>query len=75
VLRETGLVVEIEHPVFEKVLRHGLTVAFSETPGRLAPCCLCGEQTEKILGELGYSSDEIAKLKADAVVFGLDAVV
>ena len=75
VLRETGLVVEIEHPVFEKVLRHGLPVAFSETPGRLAPCCLCGEHTEAILGELGYSSDDIAKLKADAVVFGLDAVV
>jgi crotonobetainyl-CoA:carnitine CoA-transferase CaiB-like acyl-CoA transferase len=71
VLRETDLVVEIEHPVFGTVLRHGLPVALSDTPGRLAPCCLNGEHTEKILAELGYSVEQIEELKAAEVVYGM----
>lgn len=73
VMRDTGLVVEIEHPTFERVLRHGLPVSFSETPGRLAPCCLSGEHTEKILTELGYSAEQIEQLRADEVVFSTSA--
>jgi crotonobetainyl-CoA:carnitine CoA-transferase CaiB-like acyl-CoA transferase len=71
VLRETYLVVEIEHPLFGKVLRHGLPVALSHTPGRLAPCCLNGEHTEKVLAELGYSAEQIEELKAGEVVYGM----
>jgi formyl-CoA transferase len=71
VLRETDLVVEIGHPVFGTVLRHGLPVALSDTPGKLAPCCLNGEHTEKILAEVGYSDQQIEELEAGEVVYSV----
>jgi len=70
VLRETGLVVEVDHPRFEKMLRAGPPVALSETPGRIAAGCLVGEHTDQILAELGYSTTEIDALAAKQVVFG-----
>lgn len=73
VLRDTGLVVEVEHPLFGDILRHGLTVALSETPGRAAPGCLIGQHTEGILAELGYSSEQIDDLLARQVVWSRDA--
>jgi crotonobetainyl-CoA:carnitine CoA-transferase CaiB-like acyl-CoA transferase len=68
VLRETGLVIEIDHPVFGPILRAGPALRFSDTPSRIAPSCLNGQHTEGILRELGYDDDAIAKLKADAIV-------
>ncbi len=73
VMRETGLVAEIEHPTLGPLLRHGLPVQLSETPGRVGTSCVRGQHTEKILDELGYSPAEIAQLVADEVVFGPDA--
>ena len=52
---ETGMSVDIEHPVFGTIRRHGLPVHFSETPGRIATSCTRGEHTRPILEELGYS--------------------
>lgn len=69
VLKETGLVAEVEHPLFGRILRHGLPVRFSETPGRLAAGCLVGQHTRAILAELGYSAERIAELEAKEVVF------
>jgi crotonobetainyl-CoA:carnitine CoA-transferase CaiB-like acyl-CoA transferase len=63
VLRETGLTVTAEHPVFGEMVRVAPPVAFSETPGRVAPPCLRGQHNRKILTELGYSEDDIAKLE------------
>jgi crotonobetainyl-CoA:carnitine CoA-transferase CaiB-like acyl-CoA transferase len=68
VLRETGMTVEIEHPLFGKILYASPSLRFSETPARIAPSCLTGQHTEKILKELGYDDDAIGKLRADAVV-------
>jgi len=70
VLRATGLVVEVDHPAFDKILRAGPPVALSETPGRAAAGCLVGQHTDQILGELDYSTEQIAELKAKQVVFG-----
>jgi crotonobetainyl-CoA:carnitine CoA-transferase CaiB-like acyl-CoA transferase len=70
VLRETGLVVEVDHPLFDKVLRAGPPVALSETPGRAAAGCLVGQHTHQILGELGYSVEQIQELETKQVVFG-----
>jgi crotonobetainyl-CoA:carnitine CoA-transferase CaiB-like acyl-CoA transferase len=69
VLRETGLVTEVSHPLFGPVLRHGLPVAMSETPGRIAPGCMRGQHTLRILAELGYSEDEISELAKKEIVF------
>jgi crotonobetainyl-CoA:carnitine CoA-transferase CaiB-like acyl-CoA transferase len=63
VLRETGLTIAADHPVFGEMVRAAPPVAFSETPGRVAPSCLRGEHNRKILTELGYSEGEIAKLE------------
>jgi crotonobetainyl-CoA:carnitine CoA-transferase CaiB-like acyl-CoA transferase len=63
VLRETGLTVAAEHPVFGEMVRAAPPVKFSETPGRVAPSCLRGQHNRTILAELGYSEDDIAKLE------------
>ena len=70
VLRETGLVVEVDHPAFDTILRAGPPVALSETPGRAAAGCLVGQHTDQILEELGYSTEQVEELKTKQVVFG-----
>jgi crotonobetainyl-CoA:carnitine CoA-transferase CaiB-like acyl-CoA transferase len=70
VMRETGLVVEVDHPLFGPILRHGLPATFSETPGRVAPGSLIGQHTDHILAELGYTEERIAKLRQDRIAFG-----
>ena len=67
---ETGMSVDIDHPVFGTIRRHGLPVHFSETPGRIATSYGRGEHTVAILAELGYSHEDIATLERDRVVFG-----
>ncbi len=69
VLRETGLVAEVDHPSFGRIVRHGLPVRLSETPGRLAPGCLLGQHTRSILEELGYGPERITELEQEQVVF------
>jgi len=69
VLKQTELVAEVDHPFFGRILRHGLPVRFSETPGRLAAGCLVGQHTRTVMTELGYSPELIAELEAKEVVF------
>jgi crotonobetainyl-CoA:carnitine CoA-transferase CaiB-like acyl-CoA transferase len=68
ILREMGLTVAADHPVFGEMVRAAPPVAFSETPGRVAPPCLRGEHNRSILTELGYSDGDIAKLEELNVV-------
>lgn len=68
VLRETGLTVTTEHPVFGEMVRSSPPIAFSETPGRVAPSCIRGEHNHPLLTEIGRTADEIAELEAAGVV-------
>ena len=67
-LREAGLTVTFEHPLFGEMVRTAPPVSFSETPGRVAPPCLRGQHNRSILAEVGYTDDEIELLEADKVV-------
>ena len=44
-------------------------VDFSETPGRVGPGPLKGQQTRPILRELGYTDEQIHDLQQRKVVF------
>jgi crotonobetainyl-CoA:carnitine CoA-transferase CaiB-like acyl-CoA transferase len=57
-------VVEVDHPRLGKVKHPGIGVKFSETPGEIrefAP--LPGQHTGEVLADLGYTSDDITKLR------------
>ena len=66
---ETGMVYEGDHPVYTGLKQPGVLVHFSET-GTVdnPPSALIGQHTVEVLGEMGYSSEEIeAMLKAGLV--------
>ncbi|WP_248895192.1 CaiB/BaiF CoA transferase family protein [Haloplanus halobius] len=62
---------EIEHPALGTVpvIEHPLNYEHAEAGFSGAPPLL-GEDTEAILGELGYSEDEIAAMRADGAIPG-----
>jgi crotonobetainyl-CoA:carnitine CoA-transferase CaiB-like acyl-CoA transferase len=68
-LLDSGLTFTVDDPTFGHLVRHGLPVKMSMTPGRVGAPCLAGQHTDSILTELGYASDRIADLKARGVVF------
>ena len=67
-LQEMGLVGEVDHPRFGRLLRYAPPAWLSATPGRMAPACTVAQHTEAILLELGYSEEEVAKLASDGSV-------
>ena len=73
VLGDIGRRLEVDHPVFGKVVRSGLPADLSETPGTARPACLRGADNAPILRELGYSDDAIAQLESDGVLFPPEA--
>ena len=59
------MVVELDHPRAGRTRALGLPIKFSATPGRVtrpAPCY--GEHTREVLGEFGFSAEEIEALFA-----------
>ena len=68
VMTENGFVEPVHHALFGDHLRHGPIVTLSATPGVVGPGCLIGEHTRAVLGELGYSDDELADLRARGIV-------
>ena len=64
-----GMLEELPHPTAGTVKLAGTPLKFSDTPAevRTAPPVL-GEHTDEILGELGYSGEEIGRLREDGVI-------
>ena len=62
-LRETGTIVEVDHPKRGKYLSVGCPVKLSASPAKVERSPLLGEHTEEILkGELGYTDEELDEI-------------
>ena len=68
-VRHRQMVVEVPHPTLGGIQQTGIPVKFSLTPGvmrRHPP--LLGEHNEEILGDLGYSSEEVRHLSEKGII-------
>ena len=68
-LRDTGTVVEVDHPARGKYLTVGNPVKMSDSITEVTRSPLLGEHTEEILAkELGYSKAEIEAIKQSGAI-------
>jgi crotonobetainyl-CoA:carnitine CoA-transferase CaiB-like acyl-CoA transferase len=73
-VRERGMVVEIEQPELGPVRLLGLPVRFARTPGDATrPAPALGEHTERVLAEAGFSAEEVASLVGSGAAGGPNA--
>ncbi len=68
-LRETGTVVEVDHPERGKYLTVGNPVKLSDSPAQVTRSPLLGEHTDEILKEVvGFNEEQIAAARAENAV-------
>jgi formyl-CoA transferase len=67
-LRESGTIVEVDHPVRGKYLTVGNPIKLSDSPTRVTRSPLLGEHTDEILIELGYGPAQIDALREVRVI-------
>ena len=68
-LRETGTVVEVDHPERGKYLTVGNPVKLSDSPSKIERSPLLGEHTDEILKSVvGLDDKEIATAREEGVV-------
>ncbi len=68
-LRDTGTVVEVDHPKRGKYLTVGNPIKLSDSPCEVVRAPLLGEHTGEILsGVLGYSEMEIADIRSSGAI-------
>ncbi|MGH6638468.1 MAG: CoA transferase, partial [Polaromonas sp.] len=67
-LRETGTIVEVDHPTRGKYLTVGNPIKMSDSATEVTRAPLLGEHTDEILAQLGYSTELIAALRTEHVI-------
>jgi formyl-CoA transferase len=68
-LRDTGTIVEVDHPERGKYLSVGCPVKLSDSPAEVKRSPLLGEHTDEILADvLGYSHDEILDIRSSGAI-------
>src|SRR5450759_643265 len=67
-LRESGTIVEVDHPKRGKYLSVGNPIKLSDSPTEVTRSPLLGEHTEEVLTQLGYSTEQIAALREERVI-------
>lgn len=68
-IKARNMIVEVETPTGEKVKQVGIAMKLSETPGSIrsvAPAL--GQHTDAILADLGYTSEDIVRWRADGAI-------
>lgn len=59
-----GYIIDFDHPAYGREKTIGIPYRFSETPASVRrPCPQFGQHTEEVLLELGYTWDDITRLK------------
>ena len=67
-MRDTGTIVEVDHPVRGKYLTVGNPIKLSDSPADVDRSPLLGEHTDEILKELGMSAADIETAKSAGAV-------
>jgi formyl-CoA transferase len=68
-LRDTGTVVEVDHPTRGRYLTVGNPIKLSDSPCVVQRSPLLGEHTDEILSKvLGYSAKELTEIKASGAI-------
>jgi formyl-CoA transferase len=67
-LRNTGTIVEVDHPRRGKYLTVGNPIKLSDSPTDVTRSPLLGEHTDEVLAELGYAAADVAALRAKKVI-------
>ena len=67
-LRASGTIVEVDHPTRGRYTTVGNPIKMSDSPTEVTRAPLLGEHTAQVLAELGYSTDDLALLRAEKVI-------
>lgn len=67
-LRDTGTIVEVDHPERGKYLTVGNPIKLSDSESEVVRSPLLGEHTDEILSEIGLSEDEINTARENGAV-------
>ena len=68
-LRETGTIVDVEHPERGTYVSVGCPIKLSDSPAEVIRSPLLGEHTEEILtGDLGYEGDDLVRVLESGAV-------
>jgi len=67
-LRASGSIVEVDEELRGKYLTVGSPIKFSDFKPTITGAPLLGEHNDEVLTRLGYSAEQIAKLRADKVI-------
>lgn len=67
-LRATGTIVEVDHPERGTYLTVGNPIKLSDSPTEVRRSPLLGEHTDEVLSGLGYSEDQIGRLREERII-------
>ncbi len=67
-LRETGTIVEVDHPTRGKYLTVGNPIKLSDSSTEVTRSPLLGEHTTEVLEQLGYKAEQIEAMRAKKVI-------
>jgi formyl-CoA transferase len=67
-LRNTGTIVEVDHPTRGKYLTVGNPIKMSDSATEVTRSPLLGEHTDEVLAELGYATRDIAAFRTQKAI-------